>query len=581
MTTAKVLYPTERRIYHPELLTCPHCGTPTALLNYLTSDKIVQTLTTPLALAIRPSHCPDPACPGFALRLRSITAQHLALPGCTYGFDVVARLGWLRQHQHLTFAQVHAALTPAVHISETHVRTLYQEAYLPLLAASTRAHHAAVTQLADQHGGLLLALDGLAPVGGEPQLWCIYEVLTGLLLRAGWLSVLDQVTFAAFLQPVAATWPVRAVLSDKQVGLPAAIQTVFPTAVHQLCQAHYLARLADPLITADVQLVAAARKAMRAGVGADLRADRAHPRASSTVLTVTGLLPEPLITPAPALPITPPPVDLPPSRARTEPTSEPAPVAALVSEVLRRVQYLLNLRGHRLDHLAGLETVAGLEEVRTLSRQLLTHRAHPILTRLVATITTTLETVAEELRRLRHGVGWLTDIRALLDPTQTLAVSGAAVAADLSAYLERMDQQAGGDRFLEQVVERMWGVSRRYWRGLFHTYDQAGLPRTNNAVESRFREVRRRLRRTTGQAGATATQLQRAGAWELVGGAGSAAAQQAALAAVDPTMWQEERARVREQRGRFRLHSRYAARTRTQLEQLRQAWFALPGDMTG
>ena len=78
MTAAKVLYPTERRIYHPELTTCPYCGTTLGLLNYLASDKIVQTLTTPLALAIRPSHCPDPACPGFTLRLRSITARPAA-----------------------------------------------------------------------------------------------------------------------------------------------------------------------------------------------------------------------------------------------------------------------------------------------------------------------------------------------------------------------------------------------------------------------------------------------------------------------------------------------------------------------
>ena len=85
MTAAKVLYPTARRIYHPELTHCPYCGTTMILLNYLVSDKSIQTLTGPLAMASRPSQCPDPACPGFALRLRSITAQHLTLSGCTYG----------------------------------------------------------------------------------------------------------------------------------------------------------------------------------------------------------------------------------------------------------------------------------------------------------------------------------------------------------------------------------------------------------------------------------------------------------------------------------------------------------------
>ena len=291
--------------------------------------------------------------------------------------------------------------------------------------------------------------------------------------------------------------------------------------------------------------------ALRAGVGADLRADRVWPLENSAVLTVTGLLPA--LPPRPA----PPSADPTPLAARAisaasgTPAPEPAPVTSLVSEVLRRVQYLLNLRGHRLDHLAGLETGTGLEEVRVLSQACLTHRQHPILARLVTTITTTLDTLAAYVRRLRQAVGWLTDIPRLLDPTQTLVLTGAGVAADLSAYLERIGRETTGAGFLRQVVERLWGVSRRYWRGLFHTYDQAGLPRTNNAVESRFREVRRRLRRTTGQAGATATQLQRVGAWELVGGAGSAPVQQAAWVAVDVTQWQQERVRVREQRGGF------------------------------
>ncbi len=235
---AKSLYPTTRRIYHPELPACPHCGRPPQLLNYLASAKIVQTLTTTLAVAVRPSHCPDPACPGWAARWRSIAAQQIALPGCTYGLDVVARLGRLRQEQCLTFTQVHAALVPTVQLAPATVRILYQEAYLPLLAASARAHRDVLTRLAAEHGGLLLALDGLAPEGGEPQLWCVYDLLTSLLLRAGWLSQFDQASFETFLAPLATAWPIRAVLNDKQRGLEAAIATVFPTAAHQLCQAH-------------------------------------------------------------------------------------------------------------------------------------------------------------------------------------------------------------------------------------------------------------------------------------------------------------------------------------------------------
>jgi hypothetical protein len=34
---------------------------------------------------------------------------------------------------------------------------------------------------------LIVALNGLAPRGGEPQIWCIRELSSGLTLRSGWL----------------------------------------------------------------------------------------------------------------------------------------------------------------------------------------------------------------------------------------------------------------------------------------------------------------------------------------------------------------------------------------------------------
>jgi hypothetical protein len=60
----ELLYPSERRIYHPELTACPQWGTSTHLLNYLAWVKTVQILPDTLSIAVRPSQCPDPACPG-------------------------------------------------------------------------------------------------------------------------------------------------------------------------------------------------------------------------------------------------------------------------------------------------------------------------------------------------------------------------------------------------------------------------------------------------------------------------------------------------------------------------------------
>jgi hypothetical protein len=111
---------------------------------------------------------------------------------------------------------------------------------------------------------LIISLDGLAPEGGEPQLWFIRELLTGLSLRSGWLSRFDQATFAAFLQPLShLPWPMLAVLSDTQKGLLPAVAQVLPQAQHQFCQAHYLKNLAEPLAEADSAFNVQLRKAVR------------------------------------------------------------------------------------------------------------------------------------------------------------------------------------------------------------------------------------------------------------------------------------------------------------------------------
>jgi len=54
---------------------------------------------------------------------------------------------------------------------EERVLVVYQQVYLPLLACHERQYWACLAQSAQQHGGLIISPDGLAPEGGEPQLW--------------------------------------------------------------------------------------------------------------------------------------------------------------------------------------------------------------------------------------------------------------------------------------------------------------------------------------------------------------------------------------------------------------------------
>ena len=154
MRTPKRLYAQERFIYQPELLTCPHCGDLLVMCNYLAWDKTVQTLDRVLSVASRPGRCPHATCAGSRLRLLSAEGQRIALPGSTYGYDVLVRIGWWRQEHRATYREIHAELASQVRISESHMGYLYQQLYLPLLACHERQHRDHLAQIAKATGRL-------------------------------------------------------------------------------------------------------------------------------------------------------------------------------------------------------------------------------------------------------------------------------------------------------------------------------------------------------------------------------------------------------------------------------------------
>src|SRR6266436_3984265 len=375
MRTPKRLYAQQRRIYQPELLTCPHCGDFLVMCNYLAWDKTVQTLDRVLSVASRPGCCRHATCAGSRMRLLSAEGQRIALPGSTYGYDVLVRIGWWRQEYHATYREIHAELASQVCISESHVGYLYQQVSLPLLACHERQHRDRLAQIAQQQGGVIVALDGLAPQGGEPQIWFIRALSSGLTLRSGWLCQQDQPTFEAFLAPLKhLEWPILAVLSDKQTGLVPAVASVLPTSRHQFCQAHYLRNLAAPLAEADAAFKVERRQTVRQHVGDLIRREPQTAAGQAGVLTVTGLLPSPLKEPLAAT--------SPTSKPTIAPASSKPEVDAVVTQLFRHTRYLLTLKGRPPFRLAGIETYERLHSVARFSLDLLAKRYEPRLAQL-------------------------------------------------------------------------------------------------------------------------------------------------------------------------------------------------------
>jgi hypothetical protein len=74
-----------------------------------------------------------------------------------------------------------------------------------------------------------------------------------------------------------------------------------------------------------------------------------------------------------------------------------------------------------------------------------------------------------------------------------------AVQAAYRALVTEIGQQRATAGTLAPALDHFLKVTASYWPGLFHCYDVADLPRTNNDLEHLFGAARYHERRTTGR----------------------------------------------------------------------------------
>ena len=126
-------------------------------------------------------------------------------------------------------------------------------------------------------------------------------------------------------------------------------------------------------------------------------------------------------------------------------------------------------------------------------------RGHRLLRQLIQIADLRLTFVAQRDQFVRQRQ-WLIDLDRLLDPLEPPA-SGLAVAQQVQAYLEhlQLSQAANADAWDRQVADHIVQTFRNRWWGLFACYDVAGLPRTNNELETFLRRLKTNQRRITGR----------------------------------------------------------------------------------
>ncbi len=201
--------------------------------------------------------CPNSTCPDHHHLYRSAEADGLALPGFTFGLDLILLVGHLRLGEHKTVDEIHRLLTQrlaplAQSISRREILFLF-EAYTALLRAGTE-----VKQDEEWKGqvrknkGMVLSIDGIQPDKGNETIYLIRDVLTGRILHAENVTESTKERVKHLLAPVIALeLPVIGVISDAQPTELQAVAEVWPNIPHQICQFHALREAGRLIYNAD------------------------------------------------------------------------------------------------------------------------------------------------------------------------------------------------------------------------------------------------------------------------------------------------------------------------------------------
>jgi hypothetical protein len=232
-----------KRIFRPEIMHCLTCQT--RLRRWLTISQRTGVTLQQIVWVIHCGYrCPKSICPDHHRLSRSSEADGLALPGFTFGLDVILFVGQLRLGEHKTVDEIHHLLMERLAplsqtISRREILFLF-EAYTALLRAGTEVGE-------DQHwreevlrnGGLLLSLDGIQPDKGNETIYLVRDVLTGRILTAENVTSSTKAMIKQVLAPVVALrLPIIGVISDALESQLQAVAELWPGTPHQMCQFH-------------------------------------------------------------------------------------------------------------------------------------------------------------------------------------------------------------------------------------------------------------------------------------------------------------------------------------------------------
>ena len=257
-----------RRWYRPVEHECPVCQRTLRQAMTLTRRTVI-TLNGVIKLIHAGYRCPDAQCEGHRRTYRSLEADALALPGMTYGLDIVLLVGRLHLREHQTVDEIHQELLErleplGVRISRREILYLF-EAYCSLLRATSmvKDDQEWLAQV-EKNGGIIVAVDGIQPEKGNETVYLVRDALTGRVLAAENVMSSETAVMKALLSPVAALdVKVLGTITDAQESELMAVEQLWPEVPHQVCQFHALRDASKPAFEADRKVKTAMRKQLQ------------------------------------------------------------------------------------------------------------------------------------------------------------------------------------------------------------------------------------------------------------------------------------------------------------------------------
>jgi hypothetical protein len=442
----------------PITLDCPECrqGLHADYNNFRTITTLEGTIR--LTLTIR--RCHNLECPRFLRPYRPEAEPRFALPYHEFGLDVMATVGRLRYAEHRSIPEIHRELTRRGIVLAQRTVTNLLDRYDELKALAT-ADPKRLESLLRHQRRVVLAIDGLQPDVGHEVLWVLRDCLSGEILLAKSLLSSTAKDLAGLITQVqeALPVPITGVVTDGQESLRKAVAKALPGVPHQLCHFHYLREAAKPIYEADRHAKKELKKRVRGIRPIERQAEkqaeadeddeeaeivRGYCAAVRAALTDDGLPP-------------------------------------LVASGLKLHDRLSRIAAS-LDHVAALAggLPGGLKRLQQLLRR-------------------GLEETAALWPAVRATYQWVKRVARILKNEGRLPAK--KVRRRLTQLLVRMRQAAAtaGEPAVGAGLKHFLKVTQSYRPGLFHCYDTADLPRTNNDLEHAFGSHRYHERRASGR----------------------------------------------------------------------------------